>query len=106
MNVTVESALHALRPDSLWSVEYKNDGSWEIHWQSDGVAPTKSEIDDEIDRQMEEQAAIEYRGLRATEYPSLAEQFDLMYWDAVNGTDNWQQTIASIKEKYPKPGDV
>ncbi len=43
-----------------------------------------------------------YRDLRAAEYPSYGEQFDLIYWDKVNGTNNWQEKIAEIKAKYPK----
>lgn len=44
-----------------------------------------------------------YSEKRAAEYPSLPEQMDLIYWDKVNGTTVWQDTIAEIKAKYPKP---
>lgn len=44
-----------------------------------------------------------YSELRAAEYPSIAEQMDMLYWDMKKGTAVWQETIASIKEKYPKP---
>ena len=40
---------------------------------------------------------------RAAEYPAIGEQLDMIYWDKVNGTTVWQDTIAAIKEKYPKP---
>ena len=43
-----------------------------------------------------------YRELRAQEYPSLEEQQDMQYWDSVNETTVWKDTITSIKEKYPK----
>ena len=39
---------------------------------------------------------------RASEYPSLEEQQDMQYWDAVNGTTTWKDKIAEIKAKYPK----
>lgn len=39
---------------------------------------------------------------RKAEYPSLADQLDMIYWDKVNNTNLWQSTIAEIKEKYPK----
>ena len=53
----------------------------------------------------EEPAAPEpsYVELRAAEYPPIADQLDMQYWDAVNGTTIWKDTIAGIKEKYPKP---
>jgi hypothetical protein len=43
-----------------------------------------------------------YAELRQAAYPSLPEQQDMQYWDAINGTTIWQDTIASIKEEYPK----
>jgi hypothetical protein len=36
------------------------------------------------------------------EYPSREEQLDMMYWDKVNGTTVWEDTIQAIKDKYPK----
>jgi len=43
-----------------------------------------------------------YAELRAAEYPSREDQFDMMYWDKVNGTTLWEDTIQAIKDKYPK----
>lgn len=43
-----------------------------------------------------------YQELRSSEYPSLQDQQDMQYWDAINGTTVWQETIQSIKDKYPK----
>jgi hypothetical protein len=44
----------------------------------------------------------DYATLRQQEYPSREEQFDMMYWDKVNETTVWEDTIQAIKEKYPK----
>ena len=35
-------------------------------------------------------------------YPSWEEQADMQYWDTINGTTTWIDTISSIKDKYPK----
>ena len=43
-----------------------------------------------------------YDRLRQQEYPSREEQLDMMYWDKVNGTTVWEDTIQAIKDKYPK----
>ena len=43
-----------------------------------------------------------YAELRATEYPSREDQFDMMYWDKINGTTTWEDTIQAVKDKYPK----
>ena len=44
----------------------------------------------------------DYATLRQQEYPSREEQLDMMYWDRVNGTNIWEETIQAIKDKYPK----
>lgn len=43
-----------------------------------------------------------YVELRAAAYPDLATQLDMQYWDSINGTTNWQNTIDAVKAKYPK----
>ena len=44
----------------------------------------------------------DYATLRSQEYPSREAQLDMMYWDKVNGTTTWEDTIQAIKDKYPK----
>ena len=43
-----------------------------------------------------------YVELRVAEYPSREDQLDMMYWDEVNGTTVWRDTIQAIKERHPK----
>ena len=45
---------------------------------------------------------VTYTEARASEYPSLQEQQDMQYWDAINGTTTWRDAIAAVKSKYPK----
>jgi ribosome-interacting GTPase 1 len=47
-------------------------------------------------------AANAYKLSRAKEYPSIQEQMDMQYWDAINGTTTWQDAINAVKTKYPK----
>ena len=42
----------------------------------------------------------EYQRQRAAEYPSFADQFDILYH---GGYDAWKAEIDKVKEKYPKP---
>ena len=44
-------------------------------------------------------AASAYKELRRAEYPSFADQFDLLYH---GGYDAWRASIQSVKDKYPK----
>ena len=34
-------------------------------------------------------------------YPSIKDQLDMMYWDKVNGTNTWVDTITKIKKDNP-----
>ena len=46
--------------------------------------------------------SLEYRKKRASEYPWIWEQLDMIYKDAVNWTTLWKDLINEIKSKYPK----
>jgi len=46
--------------------------------------------------------AKQYQRDRAKAYPSIQEQLDMQYWDKINGTNNWQDAINAVKQKYPK----
>ena len=42
----------------------------------------------------------QYKFDRATAYPSIADQLDLIYHE---GIDAWKAQIAAVKQEYPKP---
>ena len=44
-----------------------------------------------------------YKYQRGSAYPTIQEQLDMQYHDAINGTTTWQDAIAAVKEAYPKP---
>lgn len=45
---------------------------------------------------------LNYAQLRQQEYEPIENQLDLLYWDKINGTTLWQDSISAIKAKYPK----
>jgi len=55
------------------------------------------------DPRTDEEKALVYRDKRRLAYPSIADQLDMIYWDRVNGTTKWQDTVAAIKTQFPKP---
>ncbi|MBP5160624.1 MAG: hypothetical protein ILP11_01040 [Alphaproteobacteria bacterium] len=65
-------------------VEQAYNGEWYV----EGYAPEKP--------------APTYQEQRMAAYPQTGEQLDMIYWDRVNGTNVWQDTITAIKNKYPK----
>jgi hypothetical protein len=55
------------------------------------------------DPRTDAEKALAYRDKRRQEYPPIADQLDMIYWDQANGTTTWRDTIAAVKAKYPKP---
>jgi hypothetical protein len=53
----------------------------------------------EVEIAQAEAAKTEYQRQRAAEYPSYADQFDLLYH---GGYDAWKAAIDTVKNKYPK----
>jgi hypothetical protein len=97
--ITKVDAIFSLRPGAQWVLR-GNDLEW---LDQNQTQPTDAEIDAEIARLQAEYAAKKYQRDRAAEYPSLQEQLDMQYWDAINGTTTWADAIAAVKTKYPKP---
>jgi hypothetical protein len=58
-------------------------------------------ITTEITRLQAEYDAKEYQRKRASEYPSIGEQLDMIY-HAGQGGDAFQAAIQAVKDKYPK----
>ena len=44
-----------------------------------------------------------YIQARQEAYGSIADQLDMQYWDAVNGTTTWKDHVATVKSNNPKP---
>ena len=99
MVITTIEALKSLTPDAEWSIPF--DGV--IRWYSNDITqPTQAEIDAEVIRLQAEYDSQDYARSRAKAYPSLQDQADMQYHDAVDGTTTWQEAIKAVKDKYPK----
>ena len=99
--ISIIDALKTLCPESKWTLigdEYSG-----LTWSdTEQTQPTEAEIQAEVARLQAEYDANEYQRQRASAYPSIADQLDMQYWDKINGTTIWADTIAAIKVKYPK----
>lgn len=96
----IPSALNSLRPTSSWSLNGNDLTS--LNWYDINIGPpSQDEVDAEIARLQAEYDALEYKRKRAESYPDIKDQLDMLYWDKVNGTDNWQNAIEAIKVAYP-----
>ncbi len=97
----IDKAIISLRPNSNWVL--RGDSYNGLEWLDQSqTKPTEAEINAEIIRLQAEYDAKQYQRDRASEYPSIQEQMDMQYWDAINGTTTWQDAINAVKTKYPK----
>lgn len=55
------------------------------------------------DPRTDEEKAAYYRDQRRVTYPSLPDQLDMIYHDQLDGTTVWKDTIAAVKNQFPKP---
>lgn len=80
--------------DTAWAIaqgfiEHDIEKGWDNNWYLQGNVPPKPEPT--------------YIELRQQNYPALSDQLDMLYWDKINQTNLWQETIAEIKSRFPKP---
>jgi hypothetical protein len=101
----IENALESLRPGSDWHVHYENDEDGVLNWlePEDGqTEPTKAEIDTEIARLQDAHNALEYARNRASAYPIIGDQLDMIYKDNKNSTTTHADAVEVVKTKWPK----
>ena len=90
-------ALSMLEPDA----EFVVIDDKEIQWMSKDI---KQPTDEAIEAELARLKAVEtYQKPRRDSYPPLQEQLDMLYWDQVNGTTTWKDSITKVKTDYPKP---
>jgi phosphoglycolate phosphatase-like HAD superfamily hydrolase len=97
---TLSDALYSLRPNAKWVVKNESELTWN---DTEQTQPTEAELTAEVARLQAEYDNNEYQRQRATAYPTIQEQLDMQYWDGVNGTTIWADTVASVKSENPKP---
>jgi hypothetical protein len=97
MSYFLTQACINLRPEAGVSIDESG-----IHWYniSENDIPSNEEIEAESNRLQNIYNSKEYQRQRAAEYPSFADQFDLLYH---GGYDAWKNVITAVKTKYPKP---
>jgi hypothetical protein len=80
---------------------FESDGSQDV-WIKPGLVSILNAEVDSIQQAMLQTKlnAMTYADKRAAEYPSFADQFDLLYH---GGYDAWKNVIQTVKTKYPKP---
>ena len=100
INYTLQAILE-LCPGAQLSIE--GDEYSNIEWLDvERELPTEEEVVQKIAELKYREEVNEYQRQRADEYPSIQDQQDMQFHDAVNGTTTWKDAIQAIKDKYPK----
>ena len=94
--ITTMNALESLKPGAEWLLTDDK-----LEWlDTKQTEPTQEEIDAEIERLQAEYDAQAYARNRKADYPSYAEQFDILYHQGISGL---KAELKKTKDKFPKP---
>ena len=100
MNISTKHflAIKAINPNAEFSIMEDNLDTIEF---LNGTTPiSKADIEAKMVEVQADYDAKQYQRDRI--YPSMQEQLDMQYWDNVNGTTTWNDTITKIKTDNPK----
>ena len=92
-------AIKAINPDARFVIR-ENDLTT-IEWEDTTPIPV-ADIQAKMVEVQAEYDANQYQRDREIAYPTIQEQLDMQYWDNINGTTNWKDTIAKVKSDNPK----
>jgi hypothetical protein len=96
----LHKAIKKINPNANFTINA--DDINQITWLNDTQPiPANQILAKQIELQ-EEYEAKQYQRDRQTQYPSISDQLDMLYWDKVNGTENWLNSIESVKSRFPK----
>jgi hypothetical protein len=96
----IAKAIKAINNLAEFSINAENIN--QITWLNETQPIPANEILAKQQELIAEYNAKQYQRDRAKAYPSIQEQLDLIYWDKVNNTNNWQNAINAVKAEYPK----
>jgi len=97
---TIIKSILAINPTAQVSISADDINT--LVWENGTTPIPANEILAKQQELITEYNSNKYQRNRAVDYPSLADQLDMQYWDKINGTNKWQQAINAVKQKYPK----
>jgi hypothetical protein len=100
--ITIITAIQSLRPKAQWSLDGRTYEGLQWSDENELPPPTEEEVQAEIERLQAEYEYNQYQRDRASAYPSIQDQLDVLYHQ---GYDGWKARIDEVKNKYPKPGE-
>jgi hypothetical protein len=97
---TIINSILAINPKAEVSISADDINT--LVWENETKPISANEILAKQQELIAEYEAKKYQRDRQTQYPSIADQLDMLYWDKVNGTENWLNSIESVKNRFPK----
>ena len=103
---SVGDAIRALKLDARVSIN--NNDVKQITWlDGNPTSITTTQIETKLSELITTYNNIKYQRERASEYPSIVDQLDLLYHDIARGefgksSGEWAKSIKAVKDKYPK----
>jgi len=98
----IPDALASLTPGAQWILsgeEYSN-----LQWlDEEQIQPTEEECAIEVDKLQAAYDALEYKRLRAPEYPPITDYLDGVAKGDQDQIDAYIAACLAVKAKYPKP---
>ena len=103
MSPTINDALYALGCDGGWKIKEGVISGWTCKTPQ----PSDEAIQAKLKELEAEYDAKQYQRDRATSYPEIREQLDLLYHDMTAGkgdkTGEWYKAVNKVKTDNPKP---
>ena len=98
-NPTISDAIFALGIDGGWKIKEGKIAKW----YSEKEQPSDEAIQAKLSELQADYDSKQYQRDRAVAYPSIQDQLDMQYHDAIDGTTTWKDAIAKVKADNPKP---
>ena len=98
----IYNAIKSINSNADVAVRGTNLQDYEIEWRNGTTPIPKADIEAKMVELQADYDANQYQRDRATAYPSIQDQLDMQYWDNVNGTTTWEDSIAKVKADNPK----
>ena len=105
MNIFPPRYIDAVRAlaGGIRGVGGKTDGPIEKIYYPDSFSPPSEEvIQAKLKELQAEYDANQYQRSRASSYPPIGDQLDMIYKDMKNGTTTHAEAVEEVKTKYPK----
>ena len=96
MILTITDVLMSLEKSCTIS---NNDYSTLV-WNDSSPKPTLEELETKRDQMQADYDSKQYQIDRASQYPSIQDQLDMLYHQ---GIDGWKAEIKKVKDAHPKP---